>query len=92
MKLPALYHTGADKAMGGLTTRNLRVMLKKEVRTVTGAEMVKKLRGLGFQVLKVSKGSHYHMVKGSAYVIVPHHHKELGKGLYNRILLDANLK
>ncbi|MCL2081474.1 MAG: type II toxin-antitoxin system HicA family toxin [Oscillospiraceae bacterium] len=54
--------------------------------------MIKKLKGLGFKIIKISKSSHYHMVKGSAYTIVPHHHKELGKGLYNRILEDAKLK
>jgi len=59
---------------------------------MTGVEMIKKLKGLGFKVLKVSKGSHYHMVKGDLYTIVPHHHEELGKGLYNRILKDAGLK
>ena len=54
--------------------------------------MIKKLKGLGFIVIKVSKGSHYHMMKDDAYVIVPHHHRELGKGLYNQILADAKLK
>jgi len=59
---------------------------------MTGVEMIKKLKGLGFKVIKVSKSSHYHMAKDNAYVIVPHHHKELGKGLYNQILEDAKLK
>lgn len=59
---------------------------------MTGVEMIKKLKKLGFKVIKVSKGSHYHMTNESAYVIVPHHHKELGKGLYNQILTDAGLK
>ena len=59
---------------------------------MTGVEMIKKLKKEGFEVLKISKGSHYHMIKNSFYVIVPHHHKELGKGLYNRILSDAGLK
>jgi len=54
--------------------------------------MIKKLKREGFKVVKVSKGSHYHMIKDNAYVIVPHHHSELGKGLYNRILEDARLK
>ena len=54
--------------------------------------MIKKLKGLGFKVIKVSKGSHYHMVKEDMYTIVPHHHDELGKGLYNQILKDAKLK
>jgi len=59
---------------------------------VTGVEMIKKLRSMGFKVVKVSKGSHYRLAKDSVHVIVPHHHKELGKGLYNRILEDAKLK
>ena len=59
---------------------------------LTGVEMIRKLKSHGFKVLKVSKGSHYHMVKGSLYTIVPHHHDELGKGLYNQILKDAGLK
>jgi len=54
--------------------------------------MIKKLKRLGFMVIKVSKGSHYHLAKGDAYTIVPHHHKELGKGLYDQILEDAKLK
>jgi len=53
--------------------------------------MIKRLKHAGFSVVKVSKGSHYHMVKGNSYIIVPHHHNELGKGLYNRINKDANL-
>ena len=59
---------------------------------MTGVEMIKMLKSKGFQVIKVSKSSHYHMTRGDAYVIVPHHHKELGKGLYNQILADAGLK
>ena len=58
---------------------------------LTGVEMIKKLKNNGFTVIKVSKSSHYHMVKDDAYVIVPHHHKELGKGLYSQILKDAKL-
>jgi len=59
---------------------------------MTGVEMVKMLKSFGFKVLKVSKGSHYRLAKGDAHVIVPYHHKELGKGLYNRILEDTSLK
>ena len=58
---------------------------------MTGVEMIKKLKSEGFKVIKISKSSHYHMINGNAYVIVPHHHKELGKGLYNQILEDAKL-
>ena len=59
---------------------------------MTGVEMIKKLKSHGFAVIKKSKGSHYHMTKDDMYVIVPHHHDELGKGLYNQILKDARLK
>jgi len=59
---------------------------------MTGVEMIKKLKKNGFTVIKVSKSSHYHMVKDSKYTIVPHHHKELGKGLCNQILIDTGLK
>ena len=59
---------------------------------MTGVEMIKKLKKMGFTVLKVSKGSHYHMVKDDMYTIVPHHHTELGKGLYNQILKDTRQK
>ena len=58
---------------------------------MTGIEMIKKLKKNGFTVLKVSRGSHYHMIKNEKYTIVPHHHKELGKGLYLQILSDAGL-
>ncbi|MCL2772506.1 MAG: type II toxin-antitoxin system HicA family toxin [Oscillospiraceae bacterium] len=58
---------------------------------MTGVEMIKLLKQNGFEVIKV-KGSHYHMAKDGAYVIVPHHNKELGKGIYNRIMKDAELK
>ena len=59
---------------------------------MTGVEMIKKLKSLGFKIIKISKSSHYHMIKDDAYVIIPHHHKELGKGLYNQILDDAKLR
>ena len=59
---------------------------------LTGVEMIKMLKKEGFTVIKISKGSHYHMAKDDKYTIVPHHHTELGKGLYNQILKDAGLK
>jgi len=75
-----------------LTTRNLRVIVVKWGDFLTGVEMIKKLKSLGFKVVKVSKGSHYRLAKGDFHVIVPYHHKELGKGLYNKILEGAGLK
>ena len=59
---------------------------------MTGVEMIKKLKQLGFTVRKISKGSHYHMTKDDMYTIVPHHHNELGKGIYNQILKDTGQK
>ncbi|MCL2252691.1 MAG: type II toxin-antitoxin system HicA family toxin [Treponema sp.] len=59
---------------------------------MTGVEMIKMLKKNGFTVIKISKESHYHMIKDTKYTIVPHHHKELGKGLYHQILNDAGLK
>jgi len=58
---------------------------------MTGIEMIKKLKKEGFTVRKI-KGSHYHMIKDDRKVIVPHHNKELGIGLYNQILIDAGQK
>ncbi|MCL1981677.1 MAG: type II toxin-antitoxin system HicA family toxin [Clostridiales bacterium] len=57
---------------------------------MTGIEMIKKLMQEGFKIRKI-KGSHYHMKKNNNVVVVPHHNKELGKGLYNQILVDAGL-
>ena len=61
------------------------------MRRLTGVEMIKKLKKLGFKVYKI-KSSHYHMTNGDGYAVVPHHHQELGKGLYEQILKDAKLK
>ena len=58
---------------------------------MTGVEMIKKLKSHGIYHIKV-KGSHYHYyVKGKVFQ-VPHHHKEMGKGLENAILKAAGLK
>ena len=58
---------------------------------MTGVEIIKKLRSQGIKHFKV-KGSHYHyLVKGKVFQ-VPHHHKELGKGLENVILKSSGLK
>ena len=58
---------------------------------MTGAEMIKKLKSHGIKHIKV-KGSHYHYFENGKVFQVPHHHKELGKGLENKILRDAGLK
>ena len=58
---------------------------------MTGVELIKLLNKNGFECVKV-KGSHYRMCKDDIVLFVPHHHKELGKGLANSILRKAGLK
>ena len=58
---------------------------------MTGVELIKILNKSGFICDKV-KGSHYRMSKCGIVVYVPHHHKELGKGITNAILRRAGLK
>ena len=58
---------------------------------MTGVELIKLLKDNGFTCTK-AKGSHYRMSKGNTVVFVPHHHKELGKGLTDSILRKAGLK
>jgi len=53
--------------------------------------MIKKLRSHGIKHHKV-RGSHYHYIVNDKIFQVPHHHKELGKGLENAILKSAGLK
>jgi predicted RNA binding protein YcfA (HicA-like mRNA interferase family) len=61
------------------------------VKILTGVEMIKKLKNHGIKHIKV-KGSHYHYFVNGKIFQVPHHHKEMGKGLENAILKDAGLK
>ena len=58
---------------------------------MTGVEMINLLKKHGYKQFKV-KGSHYHYNINSKIFQVPHHHKEMGKGLTNKILKDAGLK
>ena len=58
---------------------------------MTGVEMVKHLKEHGFLCERV-KGSHYRMKNSETVVIVPNHHKELGKGIMDSILKKAGLK
>ena len=58
---------------------------------MTGVEMIKMLKGLGIHPIRI-KGSHYHYYEKGRVFQVPHHHKELGKGLENIILKSAGLK
>jgi predicted RNA binding protein YcfA (HicA-like mRNA interferase family) len=57
----------------------------------TGVEMIKLLRDNGYKPFKVS-GSNYHYNNNGKIFQVPHHHKEMGKGLENKILKDAGLR
>jgi len=47
---------------------------------MTGVEMIKHLKNNGIKHFKV-KSSHYHYNVGGKIFQVPHHHKEMGKGL-----------
>ena len=58
---------------------------------MTGVEMITHLKKHGFLCEKI-KGSHYRMKNGEIVVIVPHHHRELGKGITESILKRAGLK
>ena len=58
---------------------------------MTGVELIKLLMKNGFTFVK-AKGSHYRMTKGNIVVFVPHHHKELGKGLADSIMKKVGLK
>jgi len=58
---------------------------------MTGVELIKLLHKNGFKTIKI-KGSHYRLQKNDISIIVPHHHKELGKGITNNILKKAGLK
>jgi len=51
--------------------------------------MIKHLHQNGIKHFKI-KSSHYHF-NGKIFQ-VPHHHKEMGKGLESKILKDAGLK
>lgn len=58
---------------------------------MTGVEMIKKLKRLNIHHIKI-KSSHYHYHEKGRVFQVPHHHKELGKGLESAILKAAGLK
>jgi predicted RNA binding protein YcfA (HicA-like mRNA interferase family) len=58
---------------------------------MTGVEIIKMLKKNGIITTKI-KGSHYHYIVNGNYFQVPHHHKEMGKGLENDILRKAGLK
>jgi len=58
---------------------------------MTGVEMIKLLRKNGITHFKV-RGSHYHYNINGKIFQIPHHHKEMGKGLEKAILRDSGLK
>ena len=61
------------------------------MKELTGVEMIKLLKSKGYKHFKV-KGSHYHYSVNGKLFQVPHHYKEMGKGLESKILQDAGLK
>ena len=52
---------------------------------MTGFELVRKLRKMGFS-LEREHGSHAILRKGDKVVIVPMHHRDLGKGILESII------
>jgi predicted RNA binding protein YcfA (HicA-like mRNA interferase family) len=60
------------------------------VRALTGVEMIKELKKHGIKHIKVS-GGHYHYNVNGVFFQVPHHHKEMGKGLENKIRQQAGI-
>jgi len=58
---------------------------------LTGVEMIKLLKKHGHKHIRIV-GSHYHYNISGKIFQVPHHHKEMGKGLETKILKDAGLK
>jgi len=58
---------------------------------LTGVEIIKLLKKNGYKHLKIVDG-HYHFrnISGTTFQ-VPHHHKEMGKGLAIKILKYAGL-
>ena len=60
--------------------------------SVTGAQLVKALRKLGFEVIRI-KGSHYFLQHsdGRCTVVPVHRGETLGRGLLAQILRDCDL-
>ena len=61
---------------------------------MTPKEMIRYLQANGFQKIDGGKGGHQKMFNAStkATTFVPMHSKELGKGIEQKILLEAKLK
>ena len=53
--------------------------------------MIKFLKQQGIKHFKI-KSSHYHYNVNGKIFQVPHHHKEMGKGLESKILKDAGIR
>jgi predicted RNA binding protein YcfA (HicA-like mRNA interferase family) len=56
-----------------------------EVVKMTGKQMIKEYSKKGWKIVSI-KGSHYKMEKNSNRVVIPHHTKELGKGIEKTLL------
>jgi len=52
---------------------------------MTGRQMIKLYKRYGWEVIRV-RGSHYTMKKGSLVERIPHHTKEMKKGLEKKLL------
>jgi len=59
---------------------------------MTGVEMIKLLKKNKILPFKIAKSSHYHYHINGVFFQIPHHHKELGKGLEDLILKSTKLK
>ena len=57
---------------------------------MTGVDMIKLLRKHGHKHIRVV-GSHYHYNINGKIFQVPHHHKEMGIGLEQKIRKDAGI-
>ena len=60
--------------------------------TVTGAQLVKALRKLGFEVIRINGSHHFLQHSDGRCTVVPVHRGEtLGRGLLAQILRDCDL-
>ncbi len=62
---------------------------------MTWAELIRKFREHGFEERRKGKGSHrqfWHPISKKVITVTVHTKKEVGSGLTNRILKDANIK
>ena len=59
----------------------------------TGKELIKSLKKLGFEVIRIKGSHHFLQHKDGRCTTVPVHTKEtIGPGLFNQILKDCDIK